>query len=347
MAFRRACFRAVGWMPKPPGFQRSGSNSESWHLPIAVPVLAAGLATGLAPPSTCKEQQPGEPTKHNLTCGRNFQGQPSIYVRSCDKNLVGLIAYDVREPLSKQEHAAWLREHMHDLMANPWLDKIIWHTACADKKAMLPSSSVEFYRLEEMHFQDYAAYKSYLSWFKDQPPILPPRTPAGKSNFHFYLLSESETILPVIPAMDAKEEARPEQVVGITWLQEHSTYTKSSGEGVVALVAYDVSESLTQEEYDQWLFGVHFHDLTSNPHVAKVVLHTVSPDKKAQLSSGAPVENVMEFDRLVVLHFHNTEAYERYVKWFEEHAIPPSRTLAGKLTFKIHLLAESESILRA
>ena len=56
------------------------------------------------------------------------------------------------------------------------------------------TNTVQFYRLAELHFASHAAYDSYIAWFQENV-IPPPRTPAGKSAFKFYLISESETIL--------------------------------------------------------------------------------------------------------------------------------------------------------
>jgi hypothetical protein len=47
-----------------------------------------------------------------------------------------------------------------------------------------------FYRIAEMHYADEAAYQSYLDWFA-QHPLPPERGPAGRTDFKFYLVSES------------------------------------------------------------------------------------------------------------------------------------------------------------
>lgn len=127
---------------------------------------------------------------------------------------------------------------------------------------------------------------------------------------------------------------------------QDSSYVRSSDGGVVGLLAYDVCSPLTEEEYDKWLFDVHYHDLMSNPHLDKIVLHTVSKDKKARLSSGADVENKVDFFRLAQLHFQSFEAYDKYIAWFQANAIPPPRTPAGKSAFKFYHLSQGESILR-
>jgi len=160
--------------------------------------------------------------------------------------------------------------------------------------------------------------------------------------------SHTSTAPAAAPAAPAAESGTaPEQVSGTDFLGQASTIVRSSDEGVVGLLAYDVCEALTKEEYDHWLFDVHYHDLMANPCLDKIILRTVSADKKARLSSGATVENEVTFYRLAELHFRDYAAYDAYIAWFQEHAIPPPRTPAGKSAFKFYLLADSESILRA
>lgn len=133
---------------------------------------------------------------------------------------------------------------------------------------------------------------------------------------------------------------------GTNFLGATSAYVRTGCEGVVGLLAYDVCEPLTKDEYDQWLFEVHYHDLMSNPHLEKITLHTVTPERKARLSSGAEVTNAVTFYRLAEMCFKNHEAYDEYIKHFQANAIPPPRTPAGKSAFKFYHMSESESIVR-
>ena len=71
-------------------------------------------------------------------------------------------------------------------------------TSPASAQARLSSgkeveNALDFYRLAELHFASHDAYDRYIEWFQANI-IPPPRTPAGKSAFKFYLISESETI---------------------------------------------------------------------------------------------------------------------------------------------------------
>jgi len=140
--------------------------------------------------------------------------------------------------------------------------------------------------------------------------------------------------------------SKEELIVGQDFCGQRSTYIRSTDQGVVGLLAYNVCQPLTEAEYDKWLFDIHYHDLMANPHLEKIVLHTVSKDKKAHLSSGSAVKNEFEFFRLAELHFQDYAAYSEYTKWFQANAIPPPRTPAGKSAFKFYLLSEGESILR-
>eukprot|EP00416_Gambierdiscus_australes_P037543 CAMPEP_0171106772 /NCGR_PEP_ID=MMETSP0766_2-20121228/65502_1 /TAXON_ID=439317 /ORGANISM="Gambierdiscus australes, Strain CAWD 149" /LENGTH=177 /DNA_ID=CAMNT_0011567949 /DNA_START=38 /DNA_END=571 /DNA_ORIENTATION=+ len=136
------------------------------------------------------------------------------------------------------------------------------------------------------------------------------------------------------------------RVAGIDFLGNPSSYVLSGDSGIVGLLAYDVCEPLSEEEYDKWLFDIHYHDLMANPHLEKIVLHTVRKDKRARLSSGATVKNEIEFFRLAELYFADHASYDKYVEWFQANAVPPPRTPVGKSAFKFYLLSERSSIVR-
>ena len=125
-----------------------------------------------------------------------------------------------------------------------------------------------------------------------------------------------------------------------------SSYVRTAEASVVGLLAYDVVDGLSKEEYDEWFFGVHYHDMLANPHIDKITLRTVCADKRARLSNGAEVSNALEFYRLAELHFGSHESYDRYIGWFKANVIPPPRTPAGKSAFKFYLLSEGEAIER-
>eukprot|EP00927_Polykrikos_kofoidii_P040976 TRINITY_DN34919_c0_g1_i1.p1 TRINITY_DN34919_c0_g1~~TRINITY_DN34919_c0_g1_i1.p1 ORF type:complete len:185 (+),score=27.87 TRINITY_DN34919_c0_g1_i1:96-650(+) len=142
----------------------------------------------------------GTAGKECAVLGKDFRGKKSAYSRITGDGVVGLLAYNVCEPLTEAEYDRWLFDvHYHDLMANPFLQKIVLRTVNRDRKAKLSSGAavtneIEFYRLAELHFRDFEAYDSYIQWF--QANVIPPvRTPAGKSAFKFYLLSQDEAII--------------------------------------------------------------------------------------------------------------------------------------------------------
>jgi len=151
----------------------------------------------------------------------------------------------------------------------------------------------------------------------------------------------------LLSRMAAKRgEGRQARVEGRDFRGRPSSYVRASGEAVVGLLAYDVCKPLTEEQYDRWLFDEHYHDLMANPHLEKLVLHTVSKDKKAKLSSGATIENKVGFYRLCELHFRNQAAYDSYIEWFKTNVIPQERTPAGKSAFQFYHLSEFETISR-
>jgi len=135
------------------------------------------------------------------------------------------------------------------------------------------------------------------------------------------------------------------RVCGKDFRDRPSSYVRSK-DGVVGLLAYDVCKPLSEEEYDRWLFDVHYHDLLANPHLDEIVLHTVSREKAARLSSGGAVENKVGFFRLAELHFHDYTAYDKYVEWFQANRIPAERTPAGKSAFAFYHLGDSERVSR-
>lgn len=102
---------------------------------------------------------------------------------------------------------------------------------------------------------------------------------------------------------------------------------------------------MTNEKYDEWLYGAHYHDLLANPYLKGISLHTVS-EKPARLSSGAKVENKTTFQRLALLEFDSLGDYDAYIRWFQEHPVPQNRTPAGKSDFVFYLLSKTEDIRR-
>lgn len=110
-----------------------------------------------------------------------------------------ILGYDIQPGLSPEEYEAWLFEvHAPDLLANPHLDRIVFNKVLRPVRqasggtADVPEG-LSFYRIAEMHYADEQAYQAYLDWFADNP-IPPDRGPAGRTDFAFYLVTESTTV---------------------------------------------------------------------------------------------------------------------------------------------------------
>jgi hypothetical protein len=110
-----------------------------------------------------------------------------------------LVGYDVDPGLTREEYDRWLFEiHVPDLLANPYLDRIVLNTVVeqvtsTSGSVTTPTQAVGLYRVAELHFADLERYRHYRKWF-DAHPIPPERSPAGRSDFKFYVLCRSEEI---------------------------------------------------------------------------------------------------------------------------------------------------------
>lgn len=107
-----------------------------------------------------------------------------------------VLGYDIVEGVSEQDYERWLFEvHAPDLLANPHLDRLVFNKVLRPVRSASGGSATvpegqNFYRIAEMHYADEAAYQAYLDWFADHP-IPPERGPAGRTDFKFYLVTES------------------------------------------------------------------------------------------------------------------------------------------------------------
>lgn len=114
-----------------------------------------------------------------------------------------ILGYDILDGVSVEDYERWLADvHFPDLLANPHLDRLVANdivrpitatsagTDTTDESASEPAT---FYRIVELHFVDHDAYRRYLEWF-EQNPIDPARGPAGRTDFGFYLLTDSVVI---------------------------------------------------------------------------------------------------------------------------------------------------------
>ena len=110
-----------------------------------------------------------------------------------------ILGYDIQPGVSEQEYEAWLFDvHAPDLLANPHLDRIVFNKVLRPVRqasggtAAVPEGQT-FYRIAEMHYADEDAYQAYLDWFAENP-LPPERGPGGRTDFKFYLVTESTTV---------------------------------------------------------------------------------------------------------------------------------------------------------
>lgn len=106
-----------------------------------------------------------------------------------------ILGYDIEPGVSSGEYEQWLFDvHVPDLMANPHLDRMVLHKVLRPVRsssggAVAITDGQLFYRIAEMHFADEDAYQRYLEWFEEHP-IPAERSPAGRTAFRFYLVTE-------------------------------------------------------------------------------------------------------------------------------------------------------------
>ena len=110
-----------------------------------------------------------------------------------------ILGYDIVAGVSPEEYERWLFEiHAPDLLANPHLDRIVFNKVlrpvrhASGDTASVPVGDT-FYRIAEMHYADEDAYQAYLDWFTDHP-LNPERGPGGRTDFRFYLVTESTEV---------------------------------------------------------------------------------------------------------------------------------------------------------
>lgn len=114
---------------------------------------------------------------------------------------------------------------------------------------------------------------------------------------------------------------------------------------IKTILGYEIEPGVTPEEYEDWLFNVHAPDILANPHVDRLVFNKVIRPVRAT-SGQTPVPEGASFYRIAEMHFADEQAYERYLRWFEENPIAPERTPAGRTAFKFYVLAAAEVVQR-
>jgi hypothetical protein len=115
--------------------------------------------------------------------------------------------------------------------------------------------------------------------------------------------------------------------------------------GVKAILGYDIAAGVSVEEYDRWLWDVHYPDLLANPHLDRIVVNTVDRPITAT-SAGTSTGEPQTFFRIAELHYADHEAYEAYLRWFQEHPIPVERSPAGRTEFRFYVLCDVQVAVR-
>lgn len=107
-----------------------------------------------------------------------------------------ILGYDIADGISVESYETWLADvHFPDLLANPHLERLVLNDIVAPITATSAGTSTtsdptSFYRIVELHFADHEAYQRYLDWFEANP-IPEERSPAGRTAFRFYVLTDS------------------------------------------------------------------------------------------------------------------------------------------------------------
>lgn len=109
---------------------------------------------------------------------------------------------------------------------------------------------------------------------------------------------------------------------------------------VKAILGYDIADGISEDEYDSWLWDIHYPDLLTNPYIDHIELDTVLRPITATSAGTATAEFPVKFDRIAELHFADHEAYESYLEWFKEHPIPRERSPEGRSEFVFYVLSE-------
>lgn len=112
---------------------------------------------------------------------------------------------------------------------------------------------------------------------------------------------------------------------------------------VKALLGYDIVDGVSIEEYERWLADIHFPDLLANPHLQRLVANDIIRPITASSAGTSTMEEPATFYRIVELHFADRDAYDKYLAWFEENPIDPSRGPAGRTKFHFYVLADSST----
>lgn len=116
---------------------------------------------------------------------------------------------------------------------------------------------------------------------------------------------------------------------------------------IKTILGYDIVEGVSAEEYERWLFDVHAPDLLANPYIDRIVFNKVLRPVTTTSGGAAKVGTEQAFYRIAEMHFADEEAYAAYLKWWDDHPIPPERGPAGRTAFRFYVVAEPTVVERS
>ena len=123
-------------------------------------------------------------------------------------------------------------------------------------------------------------------------------------------------------------------------VRDRGKWIVRDGPKVKTILGYDIVAGTSVEDYERWLWDIHYPDLLANPHLDKIELNTMIRPVNTT-SAGTPIMEIPEtFYAIAELHYANMAAYESYLQWFVEHPIPVERSPAGRSEFKFYVLCE-------
>jgi hypothetical protein len=115
---------------------------------------------------------------------------------------------------------------------------------------------------------------------------------------------------------------------------------------IKTVLAYDVVEGVSHEEYERWLFDVHAPDLLANPHLDRIVFNKVLRPVRQASGGTAAVPEGTTYYRIAEMHYADEQEYQAYLDWFVEHPLQVERGPAGRTAFRFYLVTESTEVTR-
>ena len=109
---------------------------------------------------------------------------------------------------------------------------------------------------------------------------------------------------------------------------------------IKAILGYNIVEGLSVEEYDSWLWDIHYPDLLANPYIDHIELNNVVRPITSTSAGSETTTTPVQIDRIAELHFIDNDAYAKYLDWFMTNPIPRERSPEGKSEFVFYVLTE-------